>query len=96
MEEMTMKEALKKLNKEQIKFICSECSVSEEELNSMDEDKVYDVVYEKMCDIEIEEVCANDSDEDTERCEIASDIVTILGNALAKKEGFFDSQEDEE
>ena len=81
-----MKEVLKELTEVQIEFICSECSISEEELNSMDEDQLYDVVYETMCNIEIEEVCSNESDEDTERCTIASDIVTILGNAIRDNE----------
>lgn len=78
-----MKNALKKLSKEHIVFICDECSVSEDELLSLDDDTLYDEVYEKMCDIEIDEVCSNDGEEETERCRIASDIVTILGNTIA-------------
>lgn len=91
-----MKESLNELNRKQIEFICAECSITEEELNNMEEDQVYDVVYEKMCDIEIDEVCSKEGDEDTERCEIASDIVTVLGNALAKAEGYFGLIYDEE
>ena len=78
-----MKKALKKLNKEQIVFICDECSVSKDELFNMDDDTLYDEIYEKMCNIEIDEVCSNDDGEETERCRIASDIVTILGNTIA-------------
>ena len=91
-----MKESLNELNRKQIEFICAECSITEDELNNMEEDQVYDVVYEKMCDIEIDEVCSKEGDEDTERCEIASDIVTVLGNALAKAEGYFGLIYDEE
>lgn len=85
-----MKEALKELDSREIKFICAECSVSEEQLLAMDEDALYDRVYETMCNIEIDEVCSAEGEE-SERCEIASDIVTTLGNALAKEDGVFDN-----
>ena len=79
----TLKESLKKLNPEQIAFICKECSVAEEELNEMEEEQLYDNVFEVMCNIEIEEVCSrSEAEEDSERCEMASDIVTIFGKAL--------------
>ncbi|MBE5933396.1 MAG: hypothetical protein E7263_08265 [Lachnospiraceae bacterium] len=77
-----MKKALQELTESQIEFICNECSVTEEELHNMEEDQLYDDVYETMCNIEIDEVCSKEGGEDTERCEIASDIVTILGNAI--------------
>lgn len=77
-----MKEVLESLSRKQKKFICEECSITESELLGMDEDDLYDIVYEKMCDIEIEEVCKSNSSKESERCEIASDIVTILGNTL--------------
>lgn len=77
-----MKEVLNQLSKEQIEFICDECSVTEEYLMGMDEDTLYDEVYEKMCDIEIDEVFDRDGEEDTKRCSMASDIVTLLGNTL--------------
>ena len=79
-----MKEALKELNNKQIGFICNECAVSEKELFDMDDDILYDKVYEVMCNIEMDEVCSNNGKEETERCETASDIVTILGNTLAR------------
>lgn len=81
-----MKDALNELKQKQIAFICKECSISKEELYSMSEDDLYDRVYETMCDIEIEELCADNGDDETERCEIASDIVTVLGNALRSDE----------
>lgn len=77
-----MTEVLNQLSKNQVAFICYECSISEEDLMKMDEDTLYDKVYEKMCDIEMDEVFKNDGDEDTKRCSIASDIVTLLGNTL--------------
>jgi hypothetical protein len=81
-----MKQALQELSPEQIKFICDECSVTEERLREMDDDELYTDVYDKMCDIEIDEVCGSEDGEDTERCALASDIVTILGNSLLDEE----------
>ena len=78
-----MREALKELSAEQIGFICKECSISKDELFAMDDDTLYDEVYDVMCDIEIDEIADG---EDTERCEMASSIVTELGNTLAEKE----------
>ena len=53
-----------------------------EQLYEMDEDALYDVVYEKMCDVEVEEVCNSSGESESDRCEMASDIVTLLGNTL--------------
>lgn len=86
-----MVEARKILSEEQIKFICVECNISQDELMQLDEDGLYDIVYEKMCDIEIAEVPIDDTPE-SDRCIIASDIVTILGNALAMSEGYYEEQ----
>lgn len=80
---VNMRKSLHKLKRAQVQFICNECAISKEELFAMDEDSLYDVVYEKMCDIEIDEVCRNEDEKDSIRCEVASDIVTIMGNALA-------------
>lgn len=76
-----MKQALEKLNAEQIGFICHECSITKEHLMTMDEYTLYDEVYEKMCEIEIDETFDRD-EEDTKRGSMAADIVTILGNTL--------------
>lgn len=81
-------EALRELEQSQIDFICEECQISEDELYNMDESTLIDVVYEKMCDIEIEELIdGGESETETERCIAASDIVTALGNALAEERG---------
>lgn len=47
-----------------------------------------------MCDIEIAELSGDDEPE-SERCKMASGIVTVLGNALAKEEGFYDQQDED-
>lgn len=89
-----MVEAVKVLDDEQIKFICNECNITKDELMQMDEDKLYDVVYDAMCDIEIAEAPSDDTPE-SDHCIMASDIVTILGNALAMSDGFYEEQLDE-
>lgn len=89
-----MVDAVKVLNDEQIKFICKECNISKDELMQMDEDSLYDIVYDAMCDIEMAEAPSDDTPE-SDHCIMASDIVTILGNALAMSEGFYEEQLDE-
>ena len=88
-----MKEVLDKLTAEQIDFICAECQISKEELFTLDEDALYDRVYDVMCDIELTEIPADNSEE-SERCEMASDIVTELGNALAQEQGIYDEEDE--
>ena len=46
-----------------------------------------------MCDIELTEIPADNSEE-SERCEMASDIVTELGNALAQEQGIYDEEDE--
>ena len=79
-----MREALKEMTEKQIMFICEECNLSEIDLFELDEGDVYSLIFEKMCEIEIDEVCSKIGDEDTERCEIASDIVTVLSNTIPR------------
>lgn len=88
-----MVDAIKELGEEQIEFICEECNISHGELMQLDEDGLYDIVYEKMCDIEIAEVPLDDTAEG-DHCIMASAIVTLLGNALAMSEGFYAEQLD--
>lgn len=78
-----MRETLKELRPELIDFICSECGLSKDELFAMDDDQLYDKVYDPMCDIEMAEIPLDNSPE-TEHCKKASEIVTILGNTLAE------------
>lgn len=86
-----MVEVLNELNKEQIEFICKECGITEEQLFAMDEDALYDSVYDVMCDIE----CAETPDGNeplSEHCAMASELVTILGNTIPADESEFDGE----
>lgn len=76
-----MKEVLKDLTKKQVDFICKECDIAEDELFEMDDDTLYDKVYDVMCDIECAETPSSDEPL-SEHCEMASELVTILGNTL--------------
>lgn len=76
-----MKEVLKDLTKKQVDFICKECNIMEDELFGMDDDALYDKVYDVMCDIECAETPSSDEPL-SEHCEMASELVTILGNTL--------------
>ena len=76
-----MREVLKDLTGEQIKFICKECGITEEELYAMDYDTLYDQVYDVMCDIECAETPSS-NEPLSEHCQMAADLVSILGNTL--------------
>lgn len=79
-----MKEVVKKLAEEQVAFIESEFGISRAELEAMSEDDLYDRVYDPACVIEeVETVATIDDDSDlSERGKIASELVTVLGNAI--------------
>lgn len=77
-----MGEAIEKLTKEQIEFICEECEITKDELLTLGEDDLYSRVYEKLCDIEVETIPNDDDEEESDRCKMASDLVTLLGNTL--------------
>lgn len=72
------------LDDEQLAFIEDELGVTKGEMIAMSRDE-QDDLYDKICDIEIEEVCKN-SEVDTPRCAIASDIVTLLGEIYRDEE----------
>lgn len=80
-----MSEVIRKLTKKQIKFICEECGITEDQLFAMDEDALYDEVYDVMCDIECAETPAS-NEPLSEHCAMAADLVTILGNTLEDDE----------
>lgn len=80
-----MREVLKDLTGEQIEFVCKECGITEEELHAMDEDMLYEQVYDVMCDIECAETPSSNNPL-SERCEMASELVTILGNTIEADE----------
>ena len=78
------KMAFDQLSDEQIAFICSEVGTAKEALFAIDYDKYLDM-YDVMCDIEvdaaIESIEAGDAPL-SERGQLATDIVTIIGNAF--------------
>ena len=83
-----LKKASKKLTPEQIAFIAKEFNTTAEEIQSWDEDK-WDEIYDALFDIEVDEVMAlGDNEPETERCIMASDIVTDLGDAIRKANKF--------
>jgi hypothetical protein len=85
-----VKEAIQYLTDEQLAFIEKEFGFNEQALLAMDEDSLYDKVYDECCAIEeIETVAADDSHADlSKRGELAADIVTILGNTLWEESTF--------
>ena len=88
-------EAAKELTDEEIAFICRECDITPSELQKMGENELYDNVYETMCSIEIAETPLSDDVPESPRCTMASDIVTLLGNAIAMSNGYFDEPDEE-
>lgn len=76
-----MTEVLKGLDREYIEFICAECGITEEELLGMNDDDLYEKVYDVMCDIECAETPSGDEPL-TKRGEMVEYVVTELGNAL--------------
>ncbi len=80
---MSVSEFIKALKEDQIQFICEEFSVSEDSLSNMTREQIGDL-YEKLCEIEIEEAIKadNNGEEISPRGEMAADIVTAWGNML--------------
>ena len=87
-----MREVLKDLTGEQIEFICKECGITDEELHAMDDDMLYEQVYDVMCDIECAETPSS-NEPLSDHCQMAADLVTILGNTLRSED---DDEEFEE
>ena len=85
---LTVIKMLYKLPMKYRNFICEECRITLQQLYDMDHDKIYDIVYERMCEIETDET-PSDNSPLTEHCKMAEYIVTVLGNALAKEEGLW-------
>lgn len=79
-----MNKYIKYLNRKQLKFISSELNFSKDDLLQMSNDELYEKVYDPCCVIEeVEVVKSLDNDiPESDRCVIASDIVTILGNTM--------------
>lgn len=77
-----MRDVIQDLTEEQLDFISCECGLDKNEIVNLSEDELYDKVYEKLCDIEIETIPEDDEEEESERCKMASDLVTKFGNSL--------------
>ena len=76
--------AVKEMNKQQIEFIEKEFGIDSDSLTVLDEDKIYEKIYDPCCVIEEVETVAtlDDNTELSERGKIASEIVTLLGNEI--------------
>lgn len=82
--ENVIQNAIKTLDDDQISFLLKEINISKESLFDMAEDELRNV-FDRMCDIEIDETC-NATDEISERGETAAGIVTVISNAIQKSE----------
>lgn len=75
------------LDEEKLRFIESELGFNADAIRAMD-DNAIDDMYDKICDIEVEETVASESGgraySDRER--MAEGIVTLIGNALYRPE----------
>lgn len=87
-------EALTNLTEDQLEFIRKEFEITDEELFSQSEDSIGEL-YEALCDIEIAEAPVSNDEEESERCKIASSIVTVLGNAIAGANGYLKGDDSE-
>ena len=79
-----MKEQLKKLSKESLKFLEDSFGIHVDELDSFTEEQ-YDELYDRLCDIEVEEKIKADDEPLSDRGRMASDLVTILGEVCAQE-----------
>lgn len=91
MNDTVMKDAFGQLGDTAIAFICDEFAITEEEFKAKTEDEL-DALYDQLCDIEAEETPI-DGKQTTERGEMTSSIVTIVGNYFADKLGYADDDE---
>lgn len=82
-----LRKAVKDMTGVQKDFICGEFGLSKSELSNAGEDEL-DKIYDDLCRIELEETL--DDSELTERGKLVESIVTLMGNAIAEDEGFFD------
>lgn len=91
MNETVMRDAFKQLDQTAVDFICKEFSVTEDQFKEMTEEQL-DELYDKLCDIEIEEV-PDEGGQATERGEMVASIVTIVGNFFARELGYDDGDD---
>ena len=87
------REGVLALEEDHFAFIEDELHIGRDEMKDFDDEEFNDRIYEPMCEIEIEEVPDDDDEPESERCIMASDIVTVLGNSLAKANGWLEENE---
>ena len=87
------KKGVEELRDEHFSFIEKEFGITAEEIFRFDDDELDEKVYEPLCEIEIEEIPRTDEEEESERCRLASEIVTILGNSFAEANGLIEVEE---
>ncbi len=92
LESTVMKEAFAQLDKKMIEFICKEFHLSEADYFALAEADL-DILYDQLCDIELEET-PSDSSSLTERGKIVESIVTVVGNYFSQKLRYDDSEFD--
>lgn len=78
---------VERLSERQLAFIKSELCISSEEISWFDDSELDKKVYKPMCGIEFEEILC-DGVEESDRYQLASGIVTILGNSVSEANGW--------
>ncbi len=73
------------LSKEQLDFIQSEFGHDPDALGVLEDDDI-DRLYDRLCDIEVEETMAAGDGELSDRGKMAESIVTVIGNELYGQE----------
>ena len=85
-----LQKTLREMTERQKKFICDEFRITEDDLMNSTEEEL-DAIYDGLCEIEIEETVPGEL---TDRGKIAEDLVTLMGLAIAKDEGYLDEDDD--
>lgn len=80
------------LSPEQIAFICDEFHLTQEELLAQGEEES-NKLYDMLGDIEVEETMKALDSELSARGKIVEEIITRLGNELARCEGYLENEE---
>lgn len=79
---------LKILSQTQLDFIKFELGIDEGEIGELDDDAISDM-YDKLCDIEVDETAAANEERNgqySERERMVEGIVTLIGNTLYRPE----------
>ena len=80
---MSVSDFIKALSENQVQYICDELFVSKDSFDNITREQLSEL-YDKLCDIEIEEAIKADNDgkDISSRGEMAANIVTVWGNML--------------